>query len=343
MKFDVVVGNPPYQENDGGAGASSAPIYQHFVRIGKKISKSFSTFIVPTRWYTGGKSLDDFREEMLDDKNIECIHDFMHPEQVFPNTNNRGGVCYFSINKSYDNTQSLVHSVSHGDNEILEDVRRPFKIDGFNIFIRHWKAVSILNKVYNPDKNTYMSDYVSSRQPFGIQSNFSKSNKFFSDKKGLKNPVECLAKGQKIGYIEKKIVKEGTDLINKWKVFTQRANNIGTELNDDNLNAFVGNPNTVCTEAYIVIGENLDLNKEKCENICKYFKTRFARYMHSLAKASHDATSKTYTYVPLQDFSNKSDIPWSKSISDIDKKLYKKYHLEKSEIRFIEKLIKPME
>lgn len=285
MKFDVVIGNPPYQEDDGGAGASAVPIYQHFVRTGKLISNKFSTFIVPTRWYTGGKKLDDFREEMLSDKNLECLHDFIHPEQVFPNTNNRGGVCYFSFNKAYDNTENKTHIVNHGDNEILEDIYRPFKVDGFDIFIRHWKSVSILKKVYKTDEYKYMSDYVSGRQLFGIESSFSKSSNFSFDKTKFEHPIECLAKGQKFGFIEKDVVKERTSLIKKWKVFTPRANNIGTELADDNFNTIIGKPNSVCTEAYILIGEGLDLDEKKCENLCKYFKTQFARYMHSKGKS----------------------------------------------------------
>lgn len=131
-------------------------------------------------------------------------------------------------------------------------------------------------------------------------------------------------------------------MIKKWKVFTPRANNIGTELADDNFNTIIGKPNSVCTEAYILIGEGLDLDEKKCENLCKYFKTQFARYMHSLAKASHDATSKTYSYIPLQDFSDESDINWTDSISGIDEQLYDKYKLDIPEIEFIKKMIKPM-
>ena len=116
-------------------------------------------------------------------------------------------------------------------------------------------------------------------------------------------------------------------------MFTPYANNIGTELNDDNLNSFVGTPKSVCTETYIMIGMDLDLNKTECENICNYLKTRFARFMLSLAKTSQHATSKTYRFVPMQDFSK----PWT------DAELYKKYGLTDEEIAFIESMIKPME
>ena len=119
------------------------------------------------------------------------------------------------------------------------------------------------------------------------------------------------------------------------------TNNIGTELNDDNLNAFVIKPNTVCTESHMLIGVNLGLNGESATNLVKIFKSKFARFMHSLAKASQGATSKTDRFVPLQDFTENSNIDWTKSIAEIDKQLYKKYNLSQEEIDFIEIYVKP--
>ena len=109
-----------------------------------------------------------------------------------------------------------------------------------------------------------------------------------------------------------------------------------------NLNTFVGEPKTICTESYIVLGADLELNKTSANNLRKYFTSKFARFLHSLAKASQDATSKTYRFVPLQDFTNNSDIDWRKSISEIDAQLYKKYKLTEEEIAFVESMIKPM-
>ena len=153
----------------------------------------------------------------------------------------------------------------------------------------------------------------------------------------------CLGKGQILGFIDKQLVTSHTEWINCWKVFTPRANNIGTELNDDNLNSIVGKPNTVCTESYIMIGAGLDLNLNSSNNLSKYTKTKYFRFMHSLAKASQDATAKTYRFVPLQDFTPNSDIDWSKTIPEIDKQLYAKYGLTDDEIAFIEEKIKPMD
>ena len=175
-----------------------------------------------------------------------------------------------------------------------------------------------------------------------MDTTFAKSSHFKDSSDGLKKPVFCYGKNWSVGYIENEQVPAHKEWINNWKVFTSRANNIGTELNDDNLNAVVGKPNTVCTESYLLLGINLNLDETAANNICRYFKTKFARFMHSLAKASQDATAKTYRFVPLQDFTANSDIDWSKSIPEIDKQLYKKYNLSKDEIEFIESKVKEM-
>ena len=141
-------------------------------------------------------------------------------------------------------------------------------------------------------------------------------------------PILCYGKGKAAGYVERIKIPHHSEWIDAWKVFTPYANNIGTELNDDNLNSFVGAPQTVCTETYIMIGMDLNLHEEECENICSYLKTKFARFMLSLAKTSQHATSKAYRFVPMQDFSK----CWT------DAELYEKYGLT-----FVESMIKPME
>ena len=185
-------------------------------------------------------------------------------------------------------------------------------------------------------------DHISPMKPFGFRGYFTNDKKFRSTSKGLNEPVICYGKGMEIGYLDRSEVLNRKEWINLYKVFTPRANNIGTELSDDNLNTFIGKPGTICTESYIAIGADLKLNNKTATNLKKYFTTKYLRFMHSLAKASQDASSKTYKFVPLQDFTSKSDIDWSKSIAEIDKQLYKKYKLSKDEIEFIEKMIKPM-
>ena len=332
MKLDAIVGNPPYQVMDGGAQASATPVYNLFVDISKKMAPRYVSMIMPARWYAGGRGLDDFRTSMLNDKCIKRLDDFTNPELVFPGTNIRGGICYFLRDAYYDNNQDLVHVVTHEKNGISSDTMRTLLINGTETFIRDEQAITILEKV-KALSSSYMDEWISPLRPFGFRGYFVNDTNFHSSPDVLLKPVVCIGKGRLKGYVERELIKVHTEWIDNWKVIMPRANNIGTELNDDNLNAFVGNPNTICTESYLVVGGNFGLNESECTNICLYFKTKFARFMHRMAKSSQDATSKTFTFVPTQNFSRS----WT------DAELYAKYGLTEEEIAFIESMIKPME
>ncbi|WP_096551841.1 Eco57I restriction-modification methylase domain-containing protein [Ureibacillus thermosphaericus] len=342
LKFDVIIGNPPYQEMDGGAQASASPIYHHFVRLAKELEPDLISFIMPSRWYVGGKGLDDFRDEMMNDIHIRELHDWLTPEDIFPNTNIRGGVCYFLWDKNFDNSQSRTRVVTHENNLIIDDVVRPMRIKDSDIFIRDAKAPTILDKVFAEDNIDTLLNHISPLRPFGFRGYFTKDEKFRPTSSGLSDPIICYGKGKVVGYLERNEVSVRPEWIDVWKLFTPRANNIGTELNDDNLNTFIGEPKTICTESYLVIGADLGLDESSCYNLSKYLKTRFARYLHGLAKGSQDATAKTFRFVPLQDFTNDSDIDWSASVKEIDQQLYKKYGLSSEEIDHIERRIKEM-
>lgn len=342
MKFDAIVGNPPYMEMDGGAQASAKPIYQYFVSTAKMLKPNYLSFIMPTRWYAGGKGLDEFRDEMLNDKHIEVLYDCINPEDIFPNTNIRGGVCYFLWNIGYDNNLDKVDVITLESGKEPICIKRSLKMNNLDIFIRYSQALSIIEKVEKGNFESFMEN-ISARKPFGLDGNFIKSSDYHSSPNNLDNPIKCYGKGKMVGYIEDKIITSHREWIDKWKVLTPYANNIGTELSDDNLNSFVVEPKSVCTETFIVIGANLELNKEMCINITRYLKTKFARFLLSLAKTSQHATAKTYRFVPMQDFSINSDISWNISISKIDGQLYTKYGFDKKEIDFIEEKIKSME
>jgi site-specific DNA-methyltransferase (adenine-specific) len=339
MKFDVIVGNPPYQLSDGGAQASAIPLYHKFVQQAKKLNPTYLTMIIPARWYSGGRGLDEFREEMLADKRIKEIHDFPNTADCFPGVNIRGGVCYFLWDANHKSDCKIYNHKGEGQVNILT---RPMKELKFDIFIRHNEAITIVNKVINGKVKTF-EDYVSSLRPFGFRGYFVNDEKFRQNKKGLIKPIVCYGKGKKEGYVELDEISINKKCVDVFKVFTPRANNIGTELPDDNFNTFIGEPNSICTESYLVLGADLSLNNVSAFNLRKYFSTRFSRFLHSVAKSSQDATSKTFRFVPLQDFTENSDIDWSKSILEIDKMLFSKYGLSETEIAFIESMIRPMD
>ena len=343
MKFDVIVGNPPYQENEGGANKNTAnPIYHHFVNITKKLNPNFTSIIMPTRWYAGGRGLNDFREQMLNDTKISELHDFLKPDIIFPNTNNRGGICFFLRDKNYNNSNELVKVFTYNDSLIPNFRYRQLRTSDSDIFIRHSIGVEIINKVKEAKDFASLAEYISAAKAFGFRTYFINDDRFRKTSDNLLNPVKCYGRRKTVGYVEKSEIKSNKKWIDAWKVYVTESNNIGTELNDDNQNAFVGNPSTICTETFLVVGAELSLDQKSSNNLSIFLKTRFARFMHSLTKISQHGTSKTYKFVPLQDFTSKSDIDWRKSIEEIDKQLYEKYKLSKEEIEFIEKMIKPM-
>lgn len=338
MKFDVIVGNPPYQLSDGGAQASAIPLYHKFVQQAKRLNPKYLSMIIPARWYSGGRGLDEFREEMLADKRIKEIYDFPNTADCFPGVNIRGGVCYFLWDTDHKSDCKIYNHKGDGNINILT---RPLKEGNFDIFIRYNEAITILNKVIKENVKTF-DGFVSSLRPFGFRGYFVNDENFRKNDKGLINPVKCYGKGKKVGFVELDEIAINNSHINVFKVFTPRANNIGTELPDDNFNTFIGKPNSICTESYLVLGADLELNNDSAENLRKYFTTRFSRFLHSVAKSSQDATSKTFRFVPLQDFTENSDIDWAKDILEIDNLLYTKYNLSEEEIFFIESMIRPM-
>lgn len=258
------------------------------------------------------------------------LHDFPNTDDCFPGVNIRGGVCYFLWDREYNNTENLTKVTVHNGNDSVSS-NRPLKVDGLDIFIRDSRALSILKKAQEYiSKNDSLATYVSPRKPFGLPTDFYKTANFQEEKSyGM---LPCYAKSLKIGYVDRGLVTAHPEWIDKWKVMVSRANNIGTELNDDNLNTFILQPSFICTESYMVIGAELNLDEHKTNNLALFLKTKFARYLHSLAKSSQDATSKTYRFVPLMDFSKRWD----------GQSLYEFFNLSNEEVSLIEESIMEM-
>jgi len=330
MKFDVVIGNPPYQEDDGGAQASSKPIYQYFVKEAKKLSNSKVSLIIPARWYTGGKGLSSFRNEMLNDDRISLLVDYPNGKDVFPNVKIEGGVCYFVWDKEHSGDVTVKTY-----EETLSVMKRPMVEQDSDIFIRYNELVTVLRKVKNYGESSF-SQFVSPRKPFGLTTN-QKLNK----EKSRNNDV--LVYGNKsVGYVPSTDITSNTDLINKDKIYISYAYGMGDQKLVQVLNKpFIPKNPSVCTETYLVIGP---FNKEvDLEYVIKYMKTKFFRALVYIVKNTQHATRRVYEFVPNQDFTQNSDILWNKLIPEIDQQLYKKYNLNEEEIEFIETHIKEME
>jgi site-specific DNA-methyltransferase (adenine-specific) len=321
MKFDVIIGNPPYQLSDGGAQASAKPLYHLFVDQAMKLNPRFLTMIIPARWYAGGKGLDDFRDKMLTDTRLKVLVDYFDANDCFPGIDISGGVCYFLWDKDNKGQCKVVSKRKDKTNEMT----RKLLEEGTDSFIRFNQAITILRKIRAKNDASSFMQVVSSRKPFGLDTKPQLS------KNDSPNHVFIYA------YPDNAYVKADNISINKkWvsehKVFISYAYGERGDFPYFVLGKpFYGAPRTCCTETYLVIGPFA--SQEKCENCMSYMRTKFFRFLVLLKKNTQHATSKVYQFVPLQDFSH----PWT------DEMLYKKYGLNEEEIAFIESMIRPME
>lgn len=323
MKFDVIIGNPPYQLNDGGGRDSGAiPLYHKFIEQAKSMNPKYISMIIPARWYSGGKGLDDFRNNMLNDTRIEEIHDFPETSDCFPGINIRGGVCFFLWNKNYKG-DCLVKNYKSG--EIISFLKRPLLEKNQEIFVRYNEAINILNKVKSFDEKTYV-EKVSARKPFGINSNF----KDYSLKKTEENKFKLYRVGG-IGYINEENIIKNKELVPKIKVLVSKASPGGDTYPHKIISEpIVAEKNSCCTETYLIV--DILESLEEANNLVFYMKTRFFRFLMSLIKNTQNITRGVFLFVPIISLDEK----WT------DEKLYKKYDLNKEEIEFIESMIKEM-
>jgi site-specific DNA-methyltransferase (adenine-specific) len=319
MKFDVIVGNPPYQLSDGGFGRSASPIYHKFVEQAKKLQPRYLTMIIPSRWFGGGKGLNEFRSQMLNDDQIRKIVDFEDSSEVFPGVSVAGGICYFLWER--DN-RGLCEMVNMHNGVEAASQRQ---LNEFKVFIRHSQAVPIIRKVLARDERR-MNEQVSSYKPFGLRT-YEKPQK-------TGDIILHWQKGE--GPYKRKDITVGVEMIDKWKVISSRsghehAGNPGSDGTRRVLaKTVVLPPGTICTETYLVIGSYSTENEAR--NLLAYMKTRFLRFLMSLSMYSHGITKDTYAFIPILDMTRR----WS------DEKLYKRYGLTKDEIVFIESKIRSM-
>lgn len=329
FKFDVIIGNPPYQVSDGGGnGASAKSIYNYFVENAVKLQPRYITMITPSRWFAGGKGLDEFRNNMLHDNRIKIIHDFPEVADCFNNVSIKGGVSYILWDRNYKGDCS-VYSHKGSKEDVLV---RPLLEKGCDVFIRYNQAITILHKVIAKHEPV-MKEIVSSRMPFGIPNTYKgeKTKQADDDLVIYVSGNDKEIKGS-TAYISRNMILKGAEMIDWHKVYISKAGSGSDSFPHSILTKpFYGGPGTVCNESYLVIGEFT--SEQECNNVIDYIKTKFFRFLVLLKKTTQNAPRGVYGLVPQQDFTQS----WT------DEKLYRKYNLSEDEITFINSMIKPME
>ena len=332
MKFDAVVGNPPYQLSGGSGGTNDAPIYQYFVSSAQKLQADYTSLIIPSRWFSGGREnlLAEFRHDMLADGGIKKMFVFSDSHDIFPSVEIKGGLCYYLSQDGYSGECEYTLVKNGTPTTIMRN------LNDFDVLIREPLLANIVKKVMADNPRT-VSEIISGDTPFGIPTN---------PKESKKNPIAVYANSsdehntklfhientkRKTEYVSRIAIKKNADAIDAEKVFIPKGYGAGEAFPHQILGIpEYGGSNSVCSQSYLYAAFD---SKNEAENFISYLKTKFFRALVLAVKISQDAMSKTYRFVPMQDFTK----PWT------DAELYKKYGLTDEEIAFIESMIKPME
>lgn len=322
MKFDVIIGNPPYQLSDGGGtGSSSRPLYHLFVTQAKKLQPRFLCMIIPARWFSGGKGLDRFRSEMLNDDRIRHIVDYTDSRDCFPGVDIAGGVCYFLWDRD-NRGDCTIRNLYHGAEDV--SVRT---LNEFETFVRNSTSVAIINKVMHFHKGSFLIDIVSSRNPFGLGSKVrpTKHGDLTLHWSGGKGPFP------------KSRITAGQDLMDRWKVLLSKASfDHGGQPDKNGMRRIFSRvqtlgPGDICNESYLIVGSYT--SKKQADNMALFLRTKFCRYLVSTILFTQNIAKDRFQFVPTLSMSKR----WS------DEELYQEFGLSNDEIAHIESTIRPME
>ena len=322
MKFDVIVGNPPYQMDGGGGGTNATPLYDVFVDQAKALNPKYLAMIIPSRWMAGGRGLESFRAEMLKDKRLRVLVDYPNAGELFPGVDIKGGVCYFLWNRDSEGPCEV--TMVRGDERHGPTERH---LDEFDVLVRDSRALEILRKVLVKNEVSF-ADLVSGDTPFGIPTNFTGYRRGPKKTGDLKIYLKDGARDEK--WIDPDLVRKNTHAVLKWKVFVPEAGSDGGQKIPDVVlgKPFVGGPKSVSTQTFLYVGPFDE--QEEADSALAYLQTRMVRFLISLRKISQHAMKSVYTWVPQQAW----DHTWT------DAELYKKYGITKDEQAYIEMMIK---
>lgn len=335
MKFDAIIGNPPYQMNIGEKKDNyGIPLYNEFVETARQVKPQYISMIMPSRWFTGGRGLDKFRVAMLSDKHIRAIFDYIDSKDCFPTVDISGGVCYFLWDAKHKTECEFTSYLSGKANT------RSRKLNEFPIFVRNNDALSIIYKVKSKSRKA-LNQQISGQTPFGFVSTFRGEAQASED-----GSTVMLKSSGATTYVLPEEIKKNAQWVNLYKVIFSKATCEHAGAPDRNGQfrvlsaAAILNPGSVCTQSYLVGG--VYDSAEEAEHFLAYLKTKFARFLLLQTITSQDLSPEKFMFVPMQNFTAQADIDWNEPLTNIDRQLYSKYELSEDEIALIENTIKEM-
>ena len=322
VKFDVIIGNPPYQMTGAAGGTSDASIYHLFVEQSQQLEPQLLAMVTPSRWLAGGRGMGDFRAQMLGGSRLRALVDYPMSAEVFPGVELKGGISYFLWDRGYHGPCQV--TVKRGT-ERIEAVRN---LDEFDVFVRDPRAVSILKKVLEA-REVPITDILSRDTPFGLASNFPAAA-VAADPGSI--PVHLIRRMKRsVGYIDRGAITKGISMVDVWKVLVPEAYNGGDGVPHQVVGKpLIAPPPSACTQSYLVLRCG---SAAEARSLQSYYATRLFRFLVSLRKITQHAIHSTYSWVPMQSWDRK----WT------DAELYEKYAISVEERTFIESQVKAMD
>lgn len=344
MKFDFIIGNPPYQDEVIGDNKTFAPpIYHKFLENAYEISDAVE-MIHPARFlFNAGNTPKEWNRKMLTDEHLKVLYYEQDSSKVFANTDIKGGVAITYHDKKHNYGAIEIFTAYMELNNILKKVLHYPNFEKLSDIVITRTAYRLTDKMHEdyPEAIEQLSD----GHAYDMSTNiFERLPQIFYDEKPSDGFSYIQILGRENGNRVYKYIKEDyvnvVCNLNKYKVFLPSANGKGT-LGEVLSSPIMSEPLVGATETFISIG-SFD-SKAESEAVLQYVKTKFARVLLGVLKVTQHITPEKWSYVPLQDFTESSDIDWTKSVAEIDQQLYAKYGLDKEEIDFIESHVKEME
>ncbi|WP_300276423.1 Eco57I restriction-modification methylase domain-containing protein [Peptacetobacter sp.] len=341
VRFGAIVGNPPYQEiisKSKGNKSLGKQLFPNYIKLSMDITDEYATLITPSKWFTADAQDNSFpklREYAKRNNHFKKIKTMANGASVFEGTE-LGSVNYFLFEKQYTGNTEFIHDKEENS------AYRPLFEENMEQIISMNSMVSILNKVRNHAGFNTLMTITKGRNAFGItgkEATSKTSETYFDGSYSVRCSYE------RIRYIKEEEITKNKELANRYKVFMSKANGAAGILGEREEVAILGKPyigsnRSVCTDSLIPIGDFS--TEQEAINLSKYLLTKFLRFMVGILKSSQNIYQIVYKFVPMQDFTNQSDIDWENTIDEIDKQLFDKYGLSNEEREYIESSIRKM-